>query len=58
MSIMAWLDLSEPETETGAWLREEALNFDKMLSGEPRLDFAEWKRRREERARIVRGGDA
>ena len=40
------------------WIREEALNFEKMLSGTPRLDFEEWKRQREERARTVRGGDA
>lgn len=40
------------------WVREEALNLEKMLRGEPRLDFVEWRRRRDERARMGRKGDA
>lgn len=41
------------ESDLAAWMREEALNLDKMFSGTPRLDFAEWKRQRDERAHIV-----
>jgi hypothetical protein len=42
----------------GEWLREEALNLEKMFSGVPRLNFVEWKRQRDERARTVSGGEA
>lgn len=40
------------------WVNEEALNLDKLFSGEPRLNFVDWKRRRDERARTIRGGCA
>jgi hypothetical protein len=53
--------MSEDEQDrrdVAEWVREEALNFEKMLSGERRLDFVEWKQRRDERARTVHGGAA
>jgi hypothetical protein len=34
------------------------MNFDKMISGTPRLDFVEWKRQRDARARTGKGGVA
>lgn len=42
----------------GEWIREEAFNLEKIFSGEPRLDFIAWKRRRDERSRTVNGGEA
>lgn len=48
----------EEETETLQWMVEEAFNFEKMLSGERRLDFMEWKAQRDQKARTVRGGQA
>lgn len=40
------------------WMRDEALNLEKILRGEPRLSFVEWRQRREARARTVPGGAA
>lgn len=45
-------------SDLAGWLREEALNWKKMLSGAPRLNYIEWKRQRDERARTMKGGSS
>jgi hypothetical protein len=54
--------VSDDDRDLAVWIREEAFNFENMLNGElngeERLDFAIRKKRRDERARTVPGGEA